>query len=264
MIAYLRLIVFIILTINCFDLSAQQDSVSTKKIYKLPKSERSLFIAFRFPVGAFGDRFQVNNGYTSGGLVESMEGTSGGMEAGMGYEAGFSSSFFFDKKPSNFNTGLKITPISFSTIPFQWTATNLLKDADYTNLNLLSIKAGLVCRIALREKKSFQFYDQLSYSYGWNGSMVFDEYVNTYYGSASQHQEVNLNSGSGIRNEIGITFRTGSFIADFNFSFGKITFNEVEYINFTSATGYIPYNVNDTYKADMVSSMVNLSVGVGF
>jgi hypothetical protein len=252
---------FILLFIFAKSLTAQVDSI--KKELSVAKSHTFLSLRFQFPTGSFGDDIKTISGSSSGGIVESIEGKSNaGMGAGMGYEFGITTDYFFDKRPRKFSTGMRITYFSFSTIPFEWEATSeyIYDDSEFSNLNFISPKAGIVFRLSLGEKKCLEFFDQVGYTYCWNGHMTYDY---SKYG-VSDHAEVNFNSGSGLRNEFGLAFRTGHFISEFGYSFGKIHFDEGELIRDVSAPGYNPYSMDETLRADMPTGMLNLTAGLVF
>ena len=196
-------ILFLTVSFNNFG-QISNDSIISKK-YNHPKKESSIDFFFRFPVGSFGQNFKPDGSSAMSGILESIEGTNGGMGAEMGYEIEFSRYCFFNKKTSNTNFGLKITYLSFSSIPFNWATSGdyIYNNADFSNLDFLSFKAGPVLRIAISEKKSFQFYDQLCLTYGWNGGWNLDTayYVNNY--RVSDQSEFKLQTGWGVRNEIG-------------------------------------------------------------
>jgi hypothetical protein len=256
-------IVFYVLLIKASNVSGQvSDTLAKHKTFQLPSSEFSVSVSFRFPVGSFGKAF-----VPEGTILESMEGKTGGMEAEMGYEFGLTGNYFFDRKPSNFNTGLRITYLSFSTIPFKWNTSNdyIFKEGDFTNLEFLSAKAGIVFRKAIGDRKSFQFYNQVCFSYGWNGGMKYESTVPiNQYSNASDQAELAMHSGTGVTDEMGLAFTTGHFIFDVGYSFGKIKFKNVEYTRDLSAPGYNPINIDLAIEPKVPVNTTHLTIGFEF
>lgn len=254
-------------------------------IYKHPKREYSIAIATKIPVGSFGDDYHYSSSNDAArSLSNSIQGNAGGMGAKIGYEFSFSGYYYFHKNPVQTVGGMKITYLSYCSIPFEWKKSGYVFDgANYNNFRFLSFKIGPAIRIFAGKNTSVHIYSQLILSHAWNGSwknnlssVTYDEYNNRY--KTADNSEFKMNSGNGIRNETGISIRFMRILLEVSYSFGNLKFKNVhferniaisveEYHSSSQTYSYYGSDSDQTttaIEAKMPTGMLGFSIGYIF
>jgi hypothetical protein len=258
---------------------------STRLIFHQPKQEFSIIFGTKIPVGVFGSDYVYTSGKDlSESISNTVEGETGGMGANVGFDFNFSGYYYFNKKPVRTIGGIKVTYLSFSSVPFEWEKSGYVFDgAQFKNFQFYSFKLGPVMRVAIIKKVALQFYSQLCLTYCrnayWknNTSYVeYDEDMNRY--SVSDNSEFKMNNSAGIRNETGIALRLAHFLVELNYSFGKMKFKNIHFERNISVSVEAYNSWNHSYEyydsasensttalsAKMPTGMIGFSVGYIF
>ncbi len=163
------------------------------------------------------------------------------MGAKPGYDISVEGNYYFNKLPVETIGGLKLTFASFSSIPYEWKTEGdyVFNNAHFVGMRFLTFKFGPIMRVALGKKTALRLYDQIGLAVCWNGSwentldyVYYDDEQSRY--SVHDVSTLQLHSGSGLKNEIGVSFSYGRLMANISFRSGKLNFRGVHYLRYAT------------------------------
>jgi hypothetical protein len=210
---------------------------------KLPKEKKRKFTKFfiqlnyNMPLGSFSDDFKTNpNLNVEADLRNNISGNSGGMNADKNYGAEAGCFFYFKKSESKkIRSGIKASFISFASFPYRWqndTGDYIFNDAKYKNVKLFGLKAGPFLETG-KNNFTFIFAYQIAPTFASKGSWSYEDAYTEVDGNVryfyTDRAMFNLDKGFGLKHELMMGLRYNQFFGGASFSFGNLTFNNIEF-----------------------------------
>ncbi len=266
-------------------LSCTSNAQSTAVIQTdtFPRSEFYFAATYCVPYETFAKKFSSNGDPNlSASLTKSIE--RGGFGATPGFEGEASGYFYFDRHPSGSSGGIKITFLSFASIPFNWHSSGdyIFNTAQFKRLNYFSFKIGPAARFVLWKKNFVRVAYQLGLGVGWNGAWnyfdTYDIYEGDYKYSVTDNSEFKLGSGVGLKSKFATGININNFIFEIGYDFGSINYNSIQYerhadvkvYRYDSTNGSYTFqelvrgNADATAKASAPTSFFTFSAGYKF